>query len=190
MNTCESHGSSNVIEVRVPSLAYFYNVIDPSPGDKKELNRATDSFIMDSLREMSAEKRKSAIVLLDLDSSLYTNESTRTDIERTINSHFSYRYCSEFKNYKYAMSRGRRYLARGLIFLIICLVLSSIISSFSIQNDIINAIGQSFVVIGWVSLWKPVEFYLYDRRDILDELNMLRLLETIQVTSHIWTKPF
>jgi len=190
MNTCELHGLSNVIEVRVPSLAHFYNVIDPSPDDNKELNRATDSYIMDSLREMSAEKRKSAIILLDIDSSLYTNESTRTDIERAINSHFSYRYCSELKNYKYAMSKGRRYLARGLLFLVVCLVLTSIISSFSIQNDIINAIGQSFVVIGWVALWKPVEFYLYDRRDMINELKMLQLLETIQVKSHIWTKPF
>ena len=52
------------------------------------------------------------------------------------------------------------------------------------DNDINLALAQSFVIIGcWVALWKPVEFYLYDRRDLLDDLVVLNALTTILVES-------
>ena len=86
------------------------------------------------------------------------------------------------------MKNGRRYLLRGVVFLIACLILSGVVTSTRSEDDIIYAFGQSFVVIGWVALWKPIEFYLYDRRDIINEREMLRELETIQVETRRWNK--
>ncbi len=62
------------------------------------------------------------------------------------------------------------------------------VTSVHNQNDIIYAIGQSFVIIGWVALWRPVEFYLYDRRDLVNDKKMLLHLETIQIETRRWDK--
>lgn len=66
-----------------------------------------------------------------------------------------------------------RYLVRDLIFLVGCLVISSMFPRIFLENDINLALAQSFVIIGGVALWKPVEFYQYDRRDELDVLEAL-----------------
>lgn len=188
MTSCELHKKWSDIELRIAHPAQFYNLLDPAPNDEKEINHATESYIMDSLEDMPNDKRSSAKIVLYLEKTLYDDEEIRTDMEQAIQSHFALRLCSANQKYKLSMNKGRRYLARGLIFLIICLILSSVVTSTYNQNDIIYAIGQSFVVIGWVALWKPVEFYLYDRHDSLNERKILKQLETITVESRRWNK--
>ena len=188
MTSCELHEKWSDIELRIAYPAQFYNLLDPAPNDEKEINQATESYIMDSLEDMPNDKRGSARIILYLDETLYEDEKTRTDMEQAIHSHFALRLCSATQKYKQAVNKGRRYLVRGLIFLLVCLILSSVVTSIHNQNDIIYAIGQSFVIIGWVALWRPVEFYLYDRRDLLNEKKMLSQLETIQVETRRWDK--
>lgn len=188
MTACRLHDSWTAIELRITHQIQFYNLLDPAPNDEKEINRATEAYIMDSLEDMPNDKRSAAKIILYLEQALYDDEETRTDMEQAIHSHFALRHCSENQKYKLSMVKGRRYLLRGLIFLVICLILSSVVTSTYYQNDILYAIGQSFVVIGWVALWKPVEFYLYDRRDILDEINILTQMETIPVETRRWNK--
>ncbi len=188
MTACRLHDAWSDIELRITHQAQFYNLLDPAPNDIKEINHATESYIMDSLEDMPNDKRGSARIILYLERTLYDDEEIRNDMEQAIHAHFALRHCSTNQKYKLSMSKGRRYLFRGLIFLVICLVLSSLLTSIYSQNDVINAIGQSFVVIGWVALWKPVEFYLYDRRDILDEMNILTQMETIPVETRRWNK--
>ena len=188
MTSCQLHENWSDIELRISHPIQFYNLLDPAPNDEKEINKATESYIMDSLENMPNDKSSSAKIVLYLEQTLYDNEEIRTDMEQAIHSHFALRLCTTNQKYKLAMSKGRRYLARGMIFLLTCLILSSVVTSIYNQNDIIYAIGQSFVVIGWVALWKPVEFYLYDRHDILDEKKMLRRLEKITVETRRWNK--
>jgi hypothetical protein len=188
MTSCELHEKWSDIELRIAHPAQFYNLLDPAPNDEKEINHATESYIMDSLEDMPNDKRSSAKIVLYLEQTLYDDEKIRTDMEHAIHSHFALRLCTAHQKYKLAMNKGRMYLVRGLIFLMICLILSSVVTSIHNQNDIVYAIGQSFVIIGWVALWKPVEFYLYDRRDILNERKILEQLESITVETHRWNK--
>jgi hypothetical protein len=188
MTSGELHEKWNDIELRISHPAQFYKLLGPMPNDEKEINQATESYIMDSLAEIPNDKHGSARIVLYLKQTLYDDEEIRTDMEQAIHSHFALRRSSANQKYKLAVNKGRRDLVRGLIFLLICLILSSVITSIHNQNDIIYAIGQSFVIIGWVALWRPVEFYLYDRRDILDEKKMLRQLETITIDTRRWNK--
>ncbi|HJJ43391.1 MAG TPA: hypothetical protein O0X66_05560 [Methanocorpusculum sp.] len=188
MTSCKIHENWSDIELRITHRAQFYNLLDPAPNDEKEISKATESYIMDSYEDMPNDKRHSAKIVLFLERALYDNEETRTDMEHAIHSHFALRSCAEKQKYKQSMKNGRRYLLRGVVFLIACLILSGVVTSTRSEDDIIYAFGQSFVVIGWVALWKPIEFYLYDRRDIINEREMLRELETIQVETRRWNK--
>lgn len=44
------------------------------------------------------------------------------------------------------------------------------------------------MIIGWVALWKPVEFYLYDRRDLLDDQEIPEVLSAIPVETRLWSR--
>ncbi|MDU9376146.1 hypothetical protein McpSp1_07380 [Methanocorpusculaceae archaeon Sp1] len=181
----EENGSI-LIDVHIASMDQFYNYLDPSPADEKDLDEDTETYIQNAVEDLTPEERKRAKIVLYLGADLYRNESVRENMERAATANFSYRLKHEKRKYSYAMEKGKRYLVRGLIFLVVCLVVSSIFTRIFTENDINLALAQSFVIIGWVALWKPVEFYLYDRRDILDELEILEALSIMPVETRRW----
>ena len=178
----EENGSI-LIDVHISSTDQFYNLLDPSPEEEKDLNEDTETYIINAVEDLIPQERQRAKIVLYLSSNLYQNRVTRKNMEHAVSANFAYRMHHEKRKYEFAVSRGKRYLVRGLIFLVICLVSSSIFPRIFADNDINLALAQSFVIIGWVALWKPVEFYLYDRRDLLDDLAVLETLSTIPVES-------
>lgn len=174
---------SILIDVHISSMDQFYNQLDPSPEEEKDLNEETETYIRNAVEDLTPKERKRARVVLYLSPNQYQNTTTRGNMERAVTANFAYRLYHENRKYAFTMERGRRYLIRGLIFLVACLVISSVLTRIFADNDINLALAQSFVIIGWVALWKPVEFYLYDRRDLLDDLAVLDALTTMPVES-------
>ena len=78
--------------------------------------------------------------------------------------------------------KARKNLIRGLAFLIVCVALSVILTNF-VDNALVYAFGQSLTVIGWVALWNPAEFYLYNHREEKDEINIMKRLAGASVSS-------
>ena len=174
---------SILIDVHISSMDQFYNQLDPSPEEEKDLNEETETYIRNAVEDLTPKERKRARVVLYLSPNQYQNTTTRGNMERAVTANFAYRLYHENRKYAFTMERGRRYLIRGLIFLVACLVISSVLTRIFADNDINLALAQSFVIIGWGALWKPVEFYLYDRRDLLDDLAVLDALTTMPVES-------
>ncbi|MCZ0862544.1 hypothetical protein [Methanocorpusculum vombati] len=174
---------SILIDVHISSMDQFYNLLDPSPEEEKDLDEETETYIRNAVEDLTPDERKRARIVLYLSPHLYQNSSTRKNMERAVTANFAYRLYHENRKYAFALERGRRYLLRGLIFLVLCLVISSVFTRIFEENDVNLALAQSFVIIGWVALWKPVEFYLYDRRDLLDDLAVLEALTAMPVES-------
>lgn len=69
----------------------------------------------------------------------------------------------EYKNdpeYLALRSKARRYLRKGLLFLMFCLIVGGIAGQFHFLFA--DVISESATVAGWVALWKPMEMFLYD----------------------------
>lgn len=183
-----AENGSILIDVHIETSDEFYNHLDPSPEDQKDLDEETELYIQNAVEDLTAEERKRAKIVLYLSSDLYRNVTGRRSMEQAVTANFAYRLTQELRKYEFALERGKRYLIRGLIFLVGCLLLSSILSRIFIGSEINLAFAQSFVIIGWVALWKPVEFYLYDRRDLLDDLEILEALSKIPVETRLWNR--
>lgn len=181
-------GNYILIDVHINNIDHFYNYLDPSPEDEKDLDEETEAYIREAVEDLTLEEREHAKIVLYLSDLLYDNMKRRENMEKAVNANFAYRLTHEERKYKFALERGKRYLVRGLFFLVICVFLSTVLPRLILENDINLAFAQSFVVIGWVALWKPVEFYLYDRRDLLDDLDVLNTLSCIPVESRRWTE--
>lgn len=179
-------GDSILIDVHISDIDQFYNYLDPSPESEKDLDEETELYIREAVEDLNAGERKRAKIVLYLSEDLYENTQRRESMEKAVNANFAYRLYHEERKYQYALERGQRYLIRGLVFLVICVFLSTVLPRLILENDINLAFAQSFVVIGWVALWKPVEFYLYDRRDLLDDLDVLVALSKMPVESRRW----
>ena len=76
------------------------------------------------------------------------------------------------------MSRnGRRYLSIGLPVLVACLIASQLIRTALGTGPFARALEESFIIVGWVANWKPIETFLYDWWPLQRRRDLYRRLE-------------
>jgi hypothetical protein len=78
---------------------------------------------------------------------------------------------------------GRKALLIGLVILSLCLFLAWYFTYHVTQRPITRLIQESFVILGWVSMWKPIEIFLYDWLPIARRRKLFLRLSLADVTS-------
>lgn len=171
------------IEVRISTLGQFYQMLDPSPDLEKDLNPATVEYLIDTAEEMKNPKEHVHIDLY-LEDSLYQDTELKSRMEKSVTAYFTRRV--DILEHKHRMShkKARINLIRGLVFVILCVAASVILTNF-VNNPLVYAFGQSLTVIGWVALWNPVEFYLYLNREENEEIRTMNRLAKASVSSRV-----
>ena len=174
-------GEQQTIEVRISALGQFYQMLDPSPDLEKDLNPATVEYLVDTAEEMKNPKERVHVALY-LEESLYQNAELKSRMEKSVSAYFSRQVDILEHKHRMAHKKARRNLVRGLLFVIICVALSVVLTNF-VNNPIVYAFGQSLTVIGWVALWTPAEFYLYLNREANEEIATMKRLADATVSS-------
>ena len=76
---------------------------------------------------------------------------------------------------------GWRSLLIGFIFLAIMYVLTEMINDFTSMDGFTTTLRESFIILGWVALWRPAELLLYDWRPFKRDLKLFGRLEKCAV---------
>ena len=76
---------------------------------------------------------------------------------------------------------GRRSLLIGLAVLTGAIALAHLIAVSSKDSGIAEIIRESLTIGGWVSMWRPLEVFLYDWWPILNEAKLSDRLATMPV---------
>lgn len=169
--------SARLIEVRVRDLRQLFNSMDPSPFHEKDLDATAEEFITSWAMEYPLEQ---ALVL-----AVYVDEPpTETDPEpivaEAVHHFYSYRSDMKRRELRELLRRGRTSLFIGLFFLTACLLASRVVESLG-QTTLIGIVSESFIIGGWVAMWRPLEIFLYDwwpvrhMRRVYDKLSRMEV---------------
>lgn len=78
--------------------------------------------------------------------------------------------------------RGIRALQRGLLFLAVCLLLSSLFDGLEHFPGLIRRfLSEGFLIAGWVSLWHPIELLLYEWGPYLRQKQIYELIKDMEL---------
>ena len=90
--------------------------------------------------------------------------------------YFAYRADLLQRNLNELFRVGRRSLAIGIPILLVCLVSAQIVNGYLVEAPFRRLVEESFLILGWVANWRPLEIFLYDwwplrrRRDLYRRL--------------------
>jgi hypothetical protein len=77
---------------------------------------------------------------------------------------------------------GTRALGKGLIFMLICMLISALAREASFLHEIVSSlISEGFVIAGWVALWHPTELLLYEWWPISRDRQLYRLVSQMEI---------
>jgi hypothetical protein len=163
----------NLIEIRVNDIAQLFHTLDPFPFRERDLAEEAEDYIVSWAREMP-RNRPFKIVVHIPDNELQKGASR--DLVEAFNRYFGGRAIVVERDLNELFRIGRRSLAIGASILVACFLLAHMSGSYLTEPAVRRLAEESFLILGWVANWRPLEIFLYDwwplahRRDLYDRL--------------------
>lgn len=167
-------GSTNdAIELRVEDINQLFHTLDPFPFRERDLDREAEEYIVSWARDLPATDPIKIVVH-------FPNTETQTKAARELSEafrrYFSYRADILQRDLNELFRVGRRSLGIGVPILIACLVSAHLAAGYLSEAPFKRLVEESFLILGWVANWRPLEIFLYDwwplarRRDLYRRL--------------------
>lgn len=165
-----------LIELRLDALAQLFNVFDPSPFHRKDLDRDAEDYIVGALRELGPLPARLVLHLPEAEAA----SAQARDLGDAVRNFFAFQAQITARDLRLELRRGRDSLGIGLVFLGACLLLRQLTLSLG-SGAVQSVLAEGLLIAGWVALWRPLEIYLYDWWPHRRRLLVYRRLAEIEV---------
>jgi len=167
-----------VIEVHVGELKRLFDAIDPSPFRDRDLDPKAEEFIVGWAKDLPKEATLALVVDLDREAGLADEASVLRDAIHEFFRHRAERYRQRLRE---LFRLGRTSLVIGLATLAAAIALGDALASLLKGSRIGEIVRESLTIGGWVSMWRPLEVFLYDWWPIRNEARLSDRLAAMPV---------
>jgi hypothetical protein len=158
-----------VIEVHVSELKQLFNAIDPSPFRERDLDPKAEEFIVGWAKEVPRSAQLALIVDLDRPAGLPDEAAV---LREAVHEFFSQRAQAYRRRLRELFRVGRTSLVIGLVALAVAVALGDFVATLMKGSRIAEIVRESLYIGGWVSMWRPLEIFLYDWWPIRNEARL------------------
>ncbi len=145
------------------------------PG-KRMLNPDAEEVIIEEASAASSNDQ------VQLKIRLPNDETSRKDeISTAIHQHFSYRRKKSERQLKRVLRIGWRSLWISIGFLGLLVTLIPVLVKLLPDGGLSLTFREILIILGWVALWRPADFLLYEWRPFRREVKLFRKLEQCEV---------
>ncbi len=164
------------IQVRVATVEGIFNPMDPTPLEERSLNPEVADWIEEWAEDFDKD-HEITVEIYVADGRLAGREHA---IVNGLHNHFEYRAWQSSRELSKLLREGRISLLIGICAIAGFNLLSKAIRAST--NPVVEVIHEGLSVLGWVSMWKPLEIFLYEWWPIRRERRACRRLAEANVT--------
>ena len=158
-----------VIRVHVAELRQLFNSIDPSPFRSRDLDPKAEEFIVGWAKEFGSSAHLALVVNIDRSAGLADEAAVLRD---AIHEFFRQRAIGQRLRLRELLRVGRTSLAIGLVVLASAVAIGNFLASLMKGGDVGQILREMLFIGGWVSMWRPLEIFLYDWWPIREEARL------------------
>ncbi|CAN5631007.1 hypothetical protein BH10ACT2_BH10ACT2_18830 [soil metagenome] len=175
--------NKSAIQVRVATVDHIFNPMDPTPLEERSLNPEVADWIEEWAEDLDKD-HPITVEIYFADGRFAGREQAIVD---GLHHHFEYREWQEGREFRKLLRQGRFSLVIGIIAFAGFSTASRVIGSS--DNPVVEVLHEGLSVLGWVSMWKPLEILLYDWWPIRRERRACRRLAEATVTFPTTAQP-
>lgn len=164
-----------VIDIRIQRITQLYDSLDPSPLQEKTLSHAVENYIVDCAGEYGLDETLRLMVHVPAPIREY-----EVEITRAIHAHFEAQHVQCRRRYRRRMRQGMRFLLTGLAVLGATLLARALMGNPG-NSQILVAISEGLLIVGWVAMWRPIEVLLFERSENHQNMVLFDRLSRIDV---------
>lgn len=147
------------IDIRLCDLSQLFRCLDPSPFRAGTLTEDAEAYLLNRAKEQP--DGQPLRITLHLPAGTLARHPN-FDIASALTGHFAACAAAEKKRLREAVQIWRQQALIGFATLSACLFLAWQISHHLTARAMTRILQESFVILGWVSVWKPIETFLYE----------------------------
>jgi hypothetical protein len=170
--------ASRRIVIRLSNSLQLFHTLDPAPFREKELAIEAERYIVDQAEDLP--KSLPIEILIQLAAS-GTSDVIGPDLTWAVTQHFVVRAHEKTRELEALFKTGRRSLIIGIAILTICLAVGGLAALALGDGPLPDILRESFLILGWVAIWKPSEIFLYGWPAIVAERRLFERLSTAAV---------
>ena len=167
-----------IIDLKVDSKDQLFDKKDPNPYRTKDLDDDVVEYIISSCFDIGRSK----LGTLRISVMSKITDSDKREIIHAICDYFEYRKQISSKNLRAILSIGLKSFFIGLLFLSFSIYLSNYLSKISSDIFFKSFIKEGFLLLGWVSMWKPINIFLYEWWPIRENIRLFTVLAQVNVS--------
>jgi hypothetical protein len=156
----------------------LFNSIDPSPFRNKDLDPKAEEFIVAWAKDSPRDAPLGLVVDLDRPAGLPDKAAVLRD---AVHEFFLQRAHAFRRRLRELFRLGRTSLVIGLIALTAAIALGDFLATLMQGTHVGKILRESLTIGGWVSMWRPLEIFLYDWWPIRNEARLSDRLATMPV---------
>jgi uncharacterized membrane protein YgdD (TMEM256/DUF423 family) len=163
-----------VIELRLKTLAQLYDSLDPSPFREKALDRNVESWLIECAEEHGPDQ--SLRLVVHAAPEVLPHAAAVAD---AVHTHFQLAVESAERRHRARLRIHRFAMLLGLVVLAVTLALRRLIGDLG--GELAAVLGEGLLILGWVALWRPAEYLLFDTWEQRQSRRVLRQLARMPV---------
>ena len=168
----ESDEKERMIFLKVNNTEDLFSSFDPSPLEKCTVKKEIEDYCLEKLEDIPFQSQVSVVIETEI-----KDEETRRKIAEGLKNHFKNMAKKQIRANRREERKWFLNFVAGLFFLGFCLVTAHILSLPHFDRyRLAKVIAESLGIIGWVAIWEPADYFLFDWKDDAVKLkNILRL---------------
>lgn len=165
------------VELKLREPRQLFDERDPAPFRDRDLDDDAARYILNSYRELREHSEVKVSLYFESLGELADNPRV---IERAIHAFFRFEAEVKKRELRDLVRMGLVSLMIGLTFLTLCTGFSHHFGDAS-ASFAKSLVKEGLMVMGWVSMWKPISIFLHDWWPIHRSMRELQELATIEV---------
>lgn len=162
------------IEIRLERLEQLYDGLDPAPFRDKALDRAAEAYLLECAED--APRHEPLRLFVRVPPALLDREPEVAD---AVHAHFGWLW-ERAERRRLARARMHRFaMVLGVLVLLVALGLRGLFESDA--GGAAEVPREGLLILGWVALWRPVEWVLFDTWEHRQRRSALRRLAKAEV---------
>lgn len=174
-----------LIEVHVSDLKELFNSLDPTPFLKRDLDPGAEEFIASWARELPLDVPLG--LLVHADRTAASANATET-VHQAVRDHFGRRAEATRQKLRLLFRNGRVAMLIGLAVVAGSVLIGDAVATMLQESRFGSIIRESFLIGGWVAMWRPLEIFLYEWWPIRAEARLFdrlgRMIVRVQPHRH------
>jgi len=166
------------LELQLGELKQLFNAMDPAPFRERDLDPNAEAYIIDWAHEVDRREPLALAVTLSREAA---PQEAAAMLREAVHGYFKERAAATRMELRRLFRRGRVSLVIGLAFLGAAVLAGEFLAGFASKERYATIIEESFIIGGWVALWRPLEIFLYDWWPILSEARLFDRLGRMRV---------